>query len=67
MISNDEIKEIIADMQNKIGDLHAVIHSKQAMVDICKELLQYRSIIDMGPSVENADNKKYLPTNQMGE
>ena len=47
MISNDEIKEIIADAENKIGDLHALILSKKAMIDICKELLQYRSIISL--------------------
>ena len=58
MISNDEIKEIIADAENKIGDLHALILSKKAMIDICKELLQYRSIIDIGPDVENADGER---------
>ena len=58
MISDDEIREIIADCQNKIGDYNAI-------VDGLEELLKYRSIIDMGPDVENADAEKYLPTSQM--
>ena len=42
MISDDEIQEIIADAENKIGDYHALILSKKAMVEICKELLVRR-------------------------
>ena len=55
MITDKQIRAIIADAQNKIGDFHALIFSKQAMIDICEELLRRR----------DADiDKEYLPTNQ---
>ena len=62
MISNDEIREYIADMQNKIGDYHAIIFSKQRLVDALQELLKYRSIVDLEPSVES--DQEYLPSSQ---
>ena len=44
--SNDEIEEIIADAQDKIGNYHAIILSKQILIEALKELLQYRSLAD---------------------
>ena len=53
MISDDEIQEIIADAENKIGDYHALIMSKKAMISICKELLVRRR----DESIQNASSK----------
>ena len=55
MTSDDEIKEIIADAEDKIGDYHAIILSKQVLISALKELLQYRSLIDL-------NDTEYLPT-----
>ena len=42
--SDDELLEIIADAENKIGDYHAIIMSKQILIAALKELLQYRAV-----------------------
>ena len=43
--SNDEIKEIIKDAENKMGDRHALIMSKKVMIAALKELLILRQRI----------------------
>ena len=41
--SNDELREIIADAENKIGYYHAIILSKKILIAALKELIQRRS------------------------
>ena len=65
MITPEKLSNMIADAQSKIGKYHALILSKQDMIEALELLQKYMSIIDMGPDVENADAEKYLPTSQM--
>ena len=44
--SDDEIKEIIADAENKVGDYHALIMSKKVMIAALHELLILRQCRD---------------------
>ena len=43
--SNDEIRNIIKDAENKMGDCHALIMSKKVMIAALKELLILRQRI----------------------
>ena len=72
MITPEKLSNMIADAQSKIGKYHALILSKQDMIEALELLQRYMSIIDMGPDVEpnfgdryvdilkNADAEKYL-------
>ena len=44
--SNDELLEIIADAENKQGDYHALIMSKQKMIMALRELMILRECRD---------------------
>ena len=44
--SDAELKEIIADAENKVGDYHALIMSKQVMIAAINELLILRQCRD---------------------
>ena len=44
--SNDELREIIADCEDKIGDYHAIITSKKILISALKELITRRAVDD---------------------
>ena len=54
--SDDELREIIADAENKIGDYHAIIASKRILVAALKELIQRRGWDDK-PVAKNYDGE----------